>query len=109
MSADARIVVREHREVLLLPNAAIDRTGDGARVRIAEAPTDAPVFVAIRTGASDGFTLMFPYFPGGLDDFINRMIPVLQDRRLFRKAYEGKTLSENLGLPRPENRFFANG
>jgi alkanesulfonate monooxygenase len=30
----------------------------------------------------------------------------LQRRGLFRKEYEGKTLRENLGLPRPENRFF---
>ena len=55
---------------------------------------------------SDGFTIMFPYLPGGLDDFVDRVVPVIQDRGLFRKEYEGKTLRENLGLPRPENRFF---
>jgi hypothetical protein len=30
----------------------------------------------------------------------------LQRRSLFRREYEGNTLRENLGLPRPENRFF---
>jgi alkanesulfonate monooxygenase len=57
--------------------------------------------------ASDGFTLQFPYLPGGLDDFCNQVIPELQRRGVFRKEYEGTTLRENLGLPRPENRFFA--
>ncbi len=55
---------------------------------------------------SDGFNVMFPYLPEGLDDFVNRVVPVLQRRGLFRHEYEGKTLRENLGLPRPENRFF---
>jgi alkanesulfonate monooxygenase len=54
----------------------------------------------------DGFNVMFPYVPGGLDDFVDRVIPELQRRDLFRREYEGKTLRENLGLPRPENRFF---
>ena len=60
----------------------------------------------LESRGSDGFTVMFPYLPGGLDDFVDRLVPVLQDRRLFRKEYEGKTLRENLGLPRPDNRFF---
>ena len=54
----------------------------------------------------DGFNVMFPYMPGGLDDFVNKVVPELQRRRLFRSEYEGKTLRENLGLPRPENQFF---
>jgi alkanesulfonate monooxygenase len=55
---------------------------------------------------SDGFTVLFPYLPGGLDDFIAKVVPELQRRELYRKEYEGKTLRENLGLPRPENQFF---
>ena len=55
---------------------------------------------------SDGFTIQFPYLPGGLDDFVERVIPELQRRGIFRREYEGKTLRENLGLPRPKNRFF---
>jgi len=56
--------------------------------------------------ASDGFTIMFPYLPGGLDDFVDRVVPELQRRGIFRREYEGKTLRENLGLPRPDNQFF---
>ena len=55
---------------------------------------------------SDGFTIMFPYLPGGLDDFVDQVVPELQRRGIFRREYEGKTLRENLGLPRSVNRFF---
>jgi FMN-dependent oxidoreductase (nitrilotriacetate monooxygenase family) len=60
----------------------------------------------LATEGSDGFTIMFPYLPGGLDDFVERVVPELQRRGLFRREYEGRTLRENLGLPRPQNRFF---
>jgi FMN-dependent oxidoreductase (nitrilotriacetate monooxygenase family) len=56
--------------------------------------------------ASDGFNIMFPYLPAGLDDFVDRVVPELQRRGIFRREYEGVTLRENLGLPRPKNRFF---
>jgi FMN-dependent oxidoreductase (nitrilotriacetate monooxygenase family) len=56
---------------------------------------------------SDGFNILFSHVPGGLDEFVDRVIPELQRRGIFRRDYEGKTLRENLGLPRPENRFFA--
>jgi alkanesulfonate monooxygenase len=60
----------------------------------------------LMTEASDGFTVQFPYLPGGLDDFCEQVVPELQRRGLFRRDYEGKTLRDNLGLPRPDNRFF---
>jgi alkanesulfonate monooxygenase len=56
---------------------------------------------------SDGFNVMFPYLPEGLDDFVDKVVPELQRRGIFRKEYEGPTLRDNLGLPRPDNRFFA--
>ncbi|ABA19731.1 nitrilotriacetate monooxygenase component A [Trichormus variabilis ATCC 29413] len=55
---------------------------------------------------SDGFNIMFPFLPEGLNDFVDEVIPELQRRGIFRKEYEGKTLRENLGLARPANRFF---
>jgi len=58
------------------------------------------------TAACDGFNIMFPYLPGGLDDFVDKVIPELQRRKLFRTEYEGRTLRENLGLPWPKNQFF---
>jgi alkanesulfonate monooxygenase SsuD/methylene tetrahydromethanopterin reductase-like flavin-dependent oxidoreductase (luciferase family) len=59
----------------------------------------------LQARASDGFTVMFPYQPLGLDDFCDRVVPELQRRGLFRTEYEGTTLRENLGLPRPPNQF----
>lgn len=56
--------------------------------------------------ACDGFNVMFPYLPAGLDEFVDQVVPELQRRGLFRREYEGATLRENLGLPRPENQFF---
>ncbi|WP_421989089.1 LLM class flavin-dependent oxidoreductase [Roseococcus sp.] len=61
----------------------------------------------LETRACDGFNVMFPYVPGGLDDFVDQVVPELQARGLFRREYEGTTLRDHLGLPRPENRFFA--
>ena len=58
------------------------------------------------TEGSDGFTIQFPYLPAGLDDFVDKVVPELQRRGVFRREYEGATLRENLGLRRPENRFF---
>jgi FMN-dependent oxidoreductase (nitrilotriacetate monooxygenase family) len=55
---------------------------------------------------SDGFNIMFPFVPEGLHDFVDKVVPELQQRGIFRQEYEGKTLRENLGLARPANRFF---
>jgi len=55
---------------------------------------------------SDGFNIMFPFLPEGLNDFVDEVVPELQRRGIFRQDYEGKTLRENLGLVRPANRFF---
>ncbi|GLX21322.1 MULTISPECIES: LLM class flavin-dependent oxidoreductase [Streptomyces] len=55
-------------------------------------------------GAADGFNIMAPVLPTGLTDFVDQVVPVLQDRGLFRTEYEGRTLRENYGLPRPANR-----
>ncbi|RXT56464.1 monooxygenase [Bosea sp. Tri-44] len=56
---------------------------------------------------SDGFNVMFPYLPEGLDDFVDKVVPELQRRGLFRLDYQGPTLRDHLGLPRPVNRHFA--
>lgn len=58
------------------------------------------------TEASDGFNLMFPFLPQGLDDFVDKVAPELQRRGIFRKEYEGRTLRENLGLQRTQKPVF---
>ncbi|MFJ4374006.1 LLM class flavin-dependent oxidoreductase [Pseudomonas japonica] len=52
-------------------------------------------------GAADGFNVMPPYLPGGLEVFVDQVVPELQRRGLFRRAYEGRTLRDHLGLSRP--------
>ena len=56
-------------------------------------------------GAADGFNLMPPYFTGGLDVFIDEVVPILRRRGLFRQDYGGTTLRDHFGLPRPESVF----
>ncbi len=51
-------------------------------------------------GAADGFNVMPPYFPGGLTDFVELVVPILQARGLFRREYAGTTLRGHLGLVR---------
>ncbi|RDI87402.1 Histidine--tRNA ligase [Venturia inaequalis] len=60
----------------------------------------------LEEGACDGFTITLPYLPQGLNDVTDRLVPELQRRGIFRKDYEGNTLREHLGLPRPKNQFF---
>ncbi|KGT46890.1 MULTISPECIES: LLM class flavin-dependent oxidoreductase [Acinetobacter] len=55
--------------------------------------------------AADGFNVLPPTTPAGLNDFVDFIVPELQRRDLFRTEYEGKTLRENLGLKRPENQY----
>lgn len=49
-------------------------------------------------GAADGFNLMPALLPGGLDDFVDKVIPELQKRGIYRTEYTGSTLREHLGL-----------
>ena len=53
----------------------------------------------VDAGAADGFNLMPPTLPGGITDFVDQVVPVLQRRGRFRREYEGTTLREHLGLP----------
>lgn len=52
-------------------------------------------------GAADGFNVMPSHFPGGMEDFVELVVPILQRRGLFRTRYEGTTLRDLLGLRRP--------
>ena len=58
-------------------------------------------------GAADGFNIMPPLLPGGLVDFVDQVVPILQYRGLFRTEYTGRTLREHYGLTRPANRLAA--
>lgn len=56
--------------------------------------------------AADGF-IIIANLPSGLTDFVEKVVPLLQERGLFRSEYEGDTLRKNLGLPYLENIYAA--
>jgi N-acetyl-S-(2-succino)cysteine monooxygenase len=91
---------RENLSILQLANSVAGARGHwqlvGSPADIADALEE-----RFLGGGADGFNVMPPYFPGGLTDFVDLVIPELQRRGLFRQRYEGQTLRENLGLARP--------
>jgi FMN-dependent oxidoreductase (nitrilotriacetate monooxygenase family) len=68
----------------------------GSPVQIADVLED-----WFRSGAADGFNVMPPFFPGQFDAFAAAVVPILQERGLFRADYTGATLRDHLGLGRP--------
>ncbi|CDR12322.1 hypothetical protein GCM10022420_016000 [Streptomyces iranensis] len=58
----------------------------------------------VAADAADGFILVPHLTPGGLDDFVDRVVPLLQERGVFRTAYIGPTLRDHLGLTDPGER-----
>ncbi|WP_203073751.1 LLM class flavin-dependent oxidoreductase [Falsiroseomonas ponticola] len=53
--------------------------------------------------AADGFNILPTWLPGGLEEVVEMVVPEMQRRGLYRTAYEGRTLRENLGLAYPEH------
>lgn len=107
-SGRAGAIKLAQRENLTVKQLAQRYGGYGGLAFVGTAETIADEMqIWLEQEGSDGFNIMFPYLPGGLDDFVNKVIPELQRRGIFRREYEGKTLRENLGLPRPKNQFFA--
>ena len=58
-------------------------------------------------GGADGFMMNAAVLPDGFNDFIDKVLPILKERGLFRTEYEADTLRGNLGLPKPANRYTA--
>ncbi|MFJ6069400.1 LLM class flavin-dependent oxidoreductase [Streptomyces sp. NPDC093065] len=57
-------------------------------------------------GAADGFNIMPPVLPSGLEAFVDHVVPILRERGLLRTAYGPRqTLRERYGLPRPRNQY----
>jgi alkanesulfonate monooxygenase SsuD/methylene tetrahydromethanopterin reductase-like flavin-dependent oxidoreductase (luciferase family) len=57
----------------------------------------------VQADASDGFILVPHITPGGLDEFADTVVPLLQERGVFRSEYQGTTLCDHLGLTEPAN------
>ena len=81
----------------------------GGRGHLTVVGTPSQVADAIVTwfegGAADGFNIMAPALPSGLEAFVEQVLPILRERGLFRHEYEGATLREHYGLPVPRNQF----
>lgn len=76
------------------------RTFTGTPVQVADAIEE-----WFDNGAADGFNIMPAVLPSGLEAFVDEVVPILQERGRFRSEYEGRTLREHYGLPRPADRF----
>ena len=106
-SGRERVIARARRDNLTVRQLAQIAGGYGGLAMVGTPRTIADQMEEwLYSDACDGFNIMFPWVPGGLDEFVDSVVPELQRRGLFRREYEGKTLRENLDLPRPENRFF---
>ncbi|WP_042426368.1 LLM class flavin-dependent oxidoreductase [Streptacidiphilus anmyonensis] len=95
---------REHLTVRQL----IGRLGGGRGHRtFAGTPVQVADTIAhwFEHGAADGFNVMPAVLPSGLEVFVAKVLPILRERGLFRTEYEGATLREHYGLPRPGNQF----
>lgn len=53
------------------------------------------------SGGCDGFVLAATHLPGAFEEFTRMVVPVLQERGLFRSEYPGTTLRDHLGVERP--------
>ncbi|MBH0780616.1 LLM class flavin-dependent oxidoreductase [Nocardia bovistercoris] len=78
------------------------RTFAGTPVQVADTIED-----WFRRGAADGFNIMPAVLPSGLERFVDQVVPILQQRGLFRTEYTETTLRGHYGLARPVNQFEA--
>ena len=106
-SGRQRVLERARRENLTVRQLAMALGGYGGLSFTGSAKTIADEMQHwLESDACDGFNIMFPTIPGGVEDFVRWVVPELQRRGIFRKEYAGTTLREHLGLPRPGNKFF---
>ena len=106
-SGRQRVLERARRENLTVRQLAVALGGYGGLSFTGSAKTIADEMQHwLESDACDGFNIMFPTIPGGVEDFVRWVVPELQRRGIFRKEYAGTTLREHLGLPRPGNQFF---
>ncbi|MBN9111362.1 MAG: LLM class flavin-dependent oxidoreductase [Pseudonocardia sp.] len=55
----------------------------------------------VESGGCDGFVLAATHLPGAFEEFVRMVVPILQERGLMRREYEGTTLRDHLGIERP--------
>lgn len=105
-AADPRDIARQWREKAVahgwsIRDVVIDATTRGGFVGTATQVAD-EIDRAVQADAADGFILVPHLTPHGLDDVLDQVVPLLQERGAFRTEYAGTTLRDHLGLTRPE-------
>ncbi|NDZ83663.1 NtaA/DmoA family FMN-dependent monooxygenase [Streptomyces sp. SID10853] len=85
---------------LSIRQTVIETTGRQSFIGTPDAVA-AELHAFVRADAADGFILVPHLTPGGLDDFVDRVVPLLQERGVFRTEYTGATLRSHLGLAEP--------
>ena len=107
LSRQRLLLEAARREKLTLWQLCLSNAGPRGHLMAIGTPTQIVDVMEhwFRNEAADGFNVMPAWLPGSLTDFVDLVIPELQHRGLFRTEYEGMTLRENLGLPRPASRW----
>jgi FMN-dependent oxidoreductase (nitrilotriacetate monooxygenase family) len=105
MNADPIAVAREWRELsatkgLSLREVVVEKT---ARQNFIGTPESVAISIDeyVQADASDGFIFVPHITPDGLAEFADKVVPILQERGVFRTEYQGTTLRDHLGLPTP--------
>lgn len=110
-SRQALLLDRARRENLTIRQLAVSAAqsyGHGLLVGTVEQAADR-MEQWFAQGAADGFMLASPILPLSLEAVVAELVPELQRRGLYRRAYEGGTLRENLGLNAPASRYVTAG
>ncbi len=103
------MVERSRRENLTIRQLALKTAGSLAGLSVHGSAAEIADMMEewFRGGACDGFNLQPATLPGTFRDIVELVLPELRRRGLFREEYEGATLRQNLGLPRPVSRYAA--
>ena len=99
LALEDKLTIRE-----LLRVRATSRAGHWTPVGSPEQLAD-QLEARVKSQACDGFVFNPPYMPQGFDLLVNGILPILRRRGLFRSEYEGPTLRDQFGLPRPPSHW----
>ena len=97
------LVARARRDNLSILELALSMAGARGHRKVVGTPSEIVDALQERfeVGAADGFNIMAPVLPTGLEEFVDMVVPELQRCSLYRTGYTGSTLRDHLGLARP--------
>ncbi len=103
VARQALLMARARRDNLSILELALSMAGARGHWQVVGTPSEIVDALQERfeAGAADGFNIMSPVLPTGLEEFVDTVVPELQRRGLYRTEYTGSTLRDHLGLARP--------